>query len=147
MDVRTIDSTQTHDLRWRVLWPHKSSVHDCFIDIDNEPDAFHLAVFDDDRIVAVGSFFKAETPKLKGEKLYRLRAMASDPEYRGKGCGKMLLESAFEILKARDCSALWCDARVVAFGFYRSLGFHFLEETYMIPIIGEHYFMWKPLAL
>ncbi|MEZ4799287.1 MAG: GNAT family N-acetyltransferase [Flavobacteriales bacterium] len=145
MDVRIINPSQTYDLRWRVLWPHKNVLNECFIDIDNEPGAFHLAVFDDKRIVSIGSFFRADSPKLEGENLYRLRAMATDPEYRGKGCGKLLLENAFDILKEKKCTSLWCDARVVAFGFYRSLGFKYLEEAYMIPIIGEHYFMWKPL--
>jgi len=147
MDVRIISSLQTRDLRFRVLWPHKESIDHCFIDIDDREDAFHLATFDGDRIVSVGSFFQMPTDKIDSRSFYRLRAMATDPEYRGKGTGRLLIEKAKQILQEKNIDILWCDARVVATGFYSSLGFQMLPEPYEIPIIGTHYFMWLPLDI
>jgi GNAT superfamily N-acetyltransferase len=145
MDVRIIPSIQTRDLRYRVLWPHKASIDECFIDIDDREDAFHLATFDGDRIVSVGSFFQMTSDKIESQKPYRLRAMATDPDYRGKGTGRLLIEKAKEILSEKEVDILWCDARIVATGFYSSLGFQMLPEPYEIPIIGTHYFMWLKL--
>ena len=147
MDVRVIRSMQTRDLRHRVLWPHKESVDQCFIDIDDREDAFHLATFDGDRIVSVGSFFQMTTDKIDAKNPYRLRAMATDPEYRGKGTGRLLIEKAKQILQEKKVDILWCDARLVATGFYNSLRFEMLPEPYEIPIIGTHYFMWLNLEM
>lgn len=141
--VKIIDPLLTRSLRHRVLWPHLATVEECVIDIDNREDAFHVGTFDGDRLVAIGSFFETKSPKLTANHQYRLRAMASDPEYRGKGCGRLVVEEGLKILREKGIALLWCDARLIAVPFYQSLQFEALEEVYEIPKIGPHRFMWK----
>jgi ribosomal protein S18 acetylase RimI-like enzyme len=145
MEVRQITAEETRDLRFRVLWPHLESVDKCVIDIDHRSDALHLGTFDGNRLVAIGSLFEFETPKISHLKKYRLRAMATDPEYRGKGTGEMLIRKAIEILRSKNYDVLWCDARLKAVGFYEKIGFQALDEIYEVPIIGPHKFMFFEL--
>jgi predicted GNAT family N-acyltransferase len=142
MHVREIQAEETRDLRHRVLWPHIPSVHDCNIDIDQAPGAIHLGVFFDDKLISIGSLFRQHSEKIKHVSQYRLRAMATDPEYRLHNAGKALILYAIELLKAKQVDALWCDARIGAVGFYSSLGFQLMPEIYEVKNIGPHQFMW-----
>ncbi|MBL0315257.1 MAG: GNAT family N-acetyltransferase [Flavobacteriales bacterium] len=145
MEVRQITPTDTHRLRHLVLWPHIDQENKCVIDIDNRSDAIHLGTFSENKLVAIGSFFQMNSPKLSEQNQYRLRAMASAPVARGTGAGKLLVAKGIQILKEKKISVLWCDARLNATGFYSALGFHKLEEIYEVPLIGPHQFMWIEL--
>ena len=79
-------------------------------------------------------------------KAYRLRGMATHPNFRRKGLGKDLMQSAFTHLLQQQADLLWCKARLVAIPFYRSLGFQIIGEQYDIEGIGPHYTMYKLLA-
>jgi GNAT superfamily N-acetyltransferase len=145
MIARQIEAYHTKPLRHLVLWPHIAKEEDCIIDIDQREDAIHLGTWDGDRLVSIGSLFKMKSPKLENQNQYRLRAMATHPDYRGKNAGKVLIEKACEILKEKGAEVLWCDAREAAIGFYSALGFQLLDELYEVPCIGPHKFMWKVL--
>jgi predicted GNAT family N-acyltransferase len=145
-EVKQIHPHLARPLRHRVLWPHIALEEECNIDIDLREDAIHLASFDGDRIVSVGSLFQMDSPKINFSKQYRLRAMATDPDYRGQRAGKVLVEKAMDILREKGADVLWCDAREIAVGFYESLGFIKLPEKYDIPKIGPHYFMYKIIS-
>ncbi|MDZ4750072.1 MAG: GNAT family N-acetyltransferase [Flavobacteriales bacterium] len=144
MEVRNIDPKLSRELRHRVLWPHKT-FETSVIDFDYRSDAFHLGTFDGEKLVAIGSFFETASPKINFEKQYRLRAMATDPDFRGRRTGQMLVQRGIEILKDKACDVLWCDARVVAVGFYEKIGFQLIDEIYDVPIIGPHKFMYFQL--
>ena len=142
MKIERVPSIKTRPLRHEVLWPHRESVDVCFIDIDDRPDAIHLAAYHNDVIVGVCSLFEMHSPKLTDNKQYRLRAMATHPSVRGKGAGRMLVEQALSIVESSGYDVLWCDAREVALGFYEQLGFERIDEWYDIPNIGKHQFMY-----
>lgn len=142
MEVRVIDHAQTHNLRHRVLWPHIQKTEDCVIDIDQRVDAIHLGVYSGGRLISIGSLFEMQSPKIQYSRQYRLRAMATDPEFRHLHSGKMLVEEAIQKLRAMGVEVLWCDARLNAVGFYTKLGFEMLPEVYEVKNIGPHHFMW-----
>lgn len=144
-EVKQIDAAQTHYLRHQVLWPHILKEEDCVIDMDHREDAIHLGCFYGEEIVSIGSLFQVGSSKIQAEYPYRLRAMATDPHWRGKNAGKELILFAFDLLRKKKVDVLWCDARKVAVGFYTTLGFEILLEEYEVPRIGPHYFMWKKL--
>jgi len=143
--VKSIHPLATRPLRHKVLWPHISLEEDCNIDIDQREDGIHLGSFYEDKIISVASFFKMHSDKIDFSHQYRLRAMATDPDYRKLGSGRELLTSAFEILRKKEADVLWCNAREVALGFYSSLGFEVIDEWYDIPVIGPHKFMYYSL--
>jgi GNAT superfamily N-acetyltransferase len=143
--VRCISSAETQSLRHRVLWPHLSSPEVCVIDVDNREDAFHVGVLDGERLISIGSFFAMTSPRIEILPQYRLRAMATDPEYRRMHAGDGLIEFGLERLREKGIRVLWCDARLVAVPFYESLGFSKQPDVYEVPLIGPHHFMWKEL--
>ena len=145
LTARLIQAKETQSLRHRVLWPHLPSRDVCFIDIDYRKDAFHVGVFSDEILISIGSFFCLSSPRLQHASQYRLRAMATDPNYRRLHAGQRLLAFACEELKKQDVDVLWCDARLIAVPFYESIGFSKFNDLYEIPLIGPHHFMWKEL--
>ena len=143
LSVRRISAAETRQLRHRVLWPHLSSPEVCVIDIDEREDAFHVGVFADERLISIGSFFAMESPRLAIQPQYRLRAMATDAEFRRLHAGDTLIQFALQELGLRGVVVLWCDARLVAVPFYEQLGFKKFDDVYEVPLIGPHHFMWK----
>lgn len=145
MNIRTLAPEETYALRHLVLWPHKATAADCTIDIDHRADAMHWGVCMADAVVAIGSFFETPSTKLNAKHVYRLRAMAVHPDYRGQQLGQQLIHAAIENLRARNIELLWCDARLRAVPFYARMGFQSLPEIYEINPIGPHQFMWLNL--
>ncbi len=145
MKVKRIQASETRALRHLVLWPHLTHEQDCTIDIDDRADAMHYGVVFEHEIVAIGSFFQMNTPKLEANFPYRLRAMAVHPAHRGRHVGQALIHQAIADLKQQNVDVLWCDARIGAVPFYGSLGFELHPEVYQIPLIGAHQFMWLSL--
>ncbi|MDP4953397.1 MAG: GNAT family N-acetyltransferase [Flavobacteriales bacterium] len=142
MIVKQIRSEETRAVRHRVLWPHIEQEKDCVIDIDEREDAIHLGAYLDQKLVAVCSLFEMHSSKIEDKKQYRLRAMASLPEVRGSGAGKMIVQEALRLVESKGMDVLWCDARKVALGFYEKLGFERIDEWYEVPKIGPHQFMY-----
>ena len=145
MKTRNLSPEETYVLRNKVLWPHKKSLAECVMDIDDLETTFHVGVEKEGEIVAIGTFIKQNNPNFDTENQYRLRAMATAPEVRGQGAGRMLINDALEQLKTKNISLLWCDARLVAVAFYKKMGFKIKGKQYEIPIIGPHYLMYKEL--
>ena len=74
--------------------------------------------------------------------------MATDENYRKIGAGKKLFLKGVEILKNNNTELLWCDARMIAIPFYKSMNMKSLPETYNIPHVGAHktmYIYLKPV--
>ena len=69
--------------------------------------------------------------------------MATLAKSQKQGTAKALLDFAFERLQNQNQEILWCDARLMAIGFYEKMGFTKQGEMYEIPLIGPHYLMWK----
>ena len=142
MIVKIISSEQTYDLRHSVLWPHKKK-ENCFIDIDNI--GTHFGCFINKELVSVGSFFVLSNDNISSDlKQFRLRAMATNPTFKGLGAGSALLNFASKHLH-HFCEAevIWCDAREIAVDFYKKNNFNVIKGPYNIPIIGKHYLMFK----
>ena len=142
--VKEIKPKDCYFIRHQVLWQHKS-FDDCGIDIDDQAGAFHLGAYKGDELICVASFFKQSQAKFSEQHQYRLRAMATLSSAQNTGAARALLNTAFKILKDKDQDLLWCEARIIATGFYEKLGFEKLGDSYSIPIIRLHYLMYKTL--
>jgi len=160
MLIKEIPVSETYELRHAVLRPGfpRNTVH---YEQDRLEGAFHLGVFEGDILICIGSFYKmahmdpsvaakiqthfTEFDPFQTDKIYQLRGMATLSEYRSKGAGSLLLTSAKNILKAKGVSLLWCNAREIAFPFYRNLGFIEVGDffnSYTIP----HKVMFKRIS-
>ncbi len=141
-NTRFIEPALTRDLRSIVLRPGRP-IEECTYPEDAAPGAFHLGSFSGDRIVGIASFSREH---IEGtHNAYRLRGMAVDPAFQGKGIGTHIMAFAFEHLLLLGCDVLWCNARTSAAGFYAALGFEIFSEEFDIPGVGPHYKMKRHL--
>lgn len=135
--VRYIRPQETLTLRSRVLRGGKP--HDQCIFPSDEL-GFHLGNFIDEKLVCIATFVPEDYAE-KGSGGYRLRGMATDPVFVGRGLGKATIKFAMDELIAANASYIWCSARHGAVGFYQGLGFEIISEQFEIPEIGLHYDM------
>jgi predicted GNAT family N-acyltransferase len=143
--IQLVSKEQTWDLRSRVLRPGMPLEKSQFGG-DLSPQSFHVAAVDDDgKVLACGTFHEEIFPDFPEKKAYRLRGMATDPDYRGLGFGKRIMLFAERELHKRQCEVLWFNARESAFTFYAQFGFVFTGEMFDLPGIGPHKVMYKTL--
>lgn len=149
--IAFISAEDTHPVRFKVLWPHKSGPEKCIIDNDYDAGARHIGAFNADReLTGVCSLFDQRSehnPQALplNDRVYRLRVMGTIPEVRGEGSGAQIIEFASQWCQAQGVKWLWCDAREVAFGFYQKMHFEFFSEAYEVPEIGMHRMMARKL--
>ena len=112
---------------------------------DYEESTFHMACIVDEKIVTCASYYPEKSIKIKSKRAYRLRGMATDSNFQRKGYASDLMQESFKELKKRDCDMVWCNARLGAVDFYKSVGFTIIGEIFDIAEIGPHYYMYKEI--
>lgn len=145
MQVCLVSASELYTLRNLVLRPGKP-LHTTFYDKDHDVSTFHLAISIESKVQCIATFYPEKLEGVYSRKAYRLRGMATHPNFRRKGLGKDLMQSAFSLLLQQQSDLLWCKARLVAIPFYRSLGFQIIGEQFDIEGIGPHYTMYKLLT-
>lgn len=144
MKVGVVDGASTRQLRRAVLRPHLGP--DDPLPGDELPNATHVAAVDDDaRVIATCFGYREPCPWRPGERAWRLRQMATDPQHRGEGWGAAITTELARLATADEATVLWCHARRYAVPFYEHCGFRphgpdFIEND--IP----HVAMWRPLG-
>ena len=144
MHVRFIKASETYPLRLLVLRTGGTE-EDVHFANDRLEGAFHLGVHIGEHRIGVGSFYPEKHEDLRGWKQYRLRGMATHPDFQGQGAGARLMQFALTHLKAQHADLVWCNARVNAVAFYERAGFTTVGERFEIPGIGGHFVMYKRL--
>jgi hypothetical protein len=144
LQVEIISAAEARPLRHQVLRPHQE-FKTILYPQDQWPTTFHIGARLDGKIVCVATFHEEAFAELPAQLPYRLRGMATDTSFHGKGIGRMVLEKGIQELKSRHCDLLWCNAREVAFQFYEKLGLLYLGPMFDIPDIGPHKVMYKYL--
>ena len=145
MEIREIASQQTHALRSQVLRPGKP-LSECVFEGDDAVTTRHFAAVDQtENIVGIVSVYLNDNPLLKQSNSYQIRAMATAPDYRGRGVGSALLTAAERYAKSQGATLIWANARSTAIGFYRRSAYTLASEEFMISGIGPHYLVSKPL--
>jgi len=121
------------DLRARVLRPGQPLERSHFAG-DDAPGAVHLGAFDGNsgRLIGIATVTQ--------ENGLRLRGMAVEEEWRGRGVGAVLVRRVCVVAAAQN-APLWCNARAVAVGFYVKLGWVVDGERFDLPDIGPHFRM------
>ena len=142
MDIKVVSAKDIRPLRNLVLRPNLP-IETTYYDLDNDIETFHLASIMDNTIISIGTFYPENDIELQTKNGYRLRGMATHPKFRRKSAATKLMKESFVLLKKKKCDILWCNARLVAVEFYKSLGFKITRKIFDIPSIGPHYKMYK----
>ncbi|MFK5879429.1 MAG: GNAT family N-acetyltransferase [Flavobacteriaceae bacterium] len=114
------------------------------MDGDFDESTIHLGVFVDGVLACVATFMQHDSLYFSGFQ-YRLRGMATHIAYQHKGLGKIILEWAEQLLTQKNVDILWCNARVVALGFYKKSGYQIIGTEFVVHLIGPHFVMFKNL--
>ncbi len=141
--IKQITAEETWPVRHPVLRKGRP-LKDVYMEADEKESTFHVGIFHKEAIIGVASFMDDSKPIFKGIQ-YRLRGMAVLPEYRRRGIAELLLKKGEKILKERNCTLLWFNARIIAVSFYKNMGYETIGPEFDIPLIGPHYLMKKEL--
>jgi len=144
MNVLQISAQDTYPIRAQILRPGRP-IEDCIFRGDDDEQTFHLGAFVAGKLVSVASFYFEKHQMLDDTYQFRLRGMATIPEFQGQGLSSSLLKTAFPLIKKNFCTLLWCNARESALGFYRKVGFEQVGGVFDIPEIGPHRLMFIKL--
>lgn len=144
MIIEVIEKEAVYSLRHKILRPHRP-YQEIQYETDLEKTSFHLGAYISSELVSVASFNKESFELIKSTKQYRLRAMATDIDYRKQGIGRALVDYASHILKEKDIEVLWCKGRVEVQAYYEKLGFKPIGEIFDYPHLGPHIHMYKKL--
>ena len=135
MDIKVVVAKDIRPLRNLVLRPNLP-IETTYYDLDNDIETFHLASIMDNTIISIGTFYPENDIELQTKNGYRLRGMATHPKFRRKSAATKLMKESFVLLKEKKCDILWCNARLVAVEFYKSLGFKITGKIFDIPSVS-----------
>lgn len=144
IEVKQIHTDETYKLRHAILRPHQS-LEDCKYPSDTEENSFHLGACMQDEIISIASFSNEQHPSFAEHYQYRLRGMATHPNFRKQHAGSSLIHHAKLILAERSAQLLWCNARTDVEDYYKRLGFKVYGDVFDIPSIGSHKLMYNEL--
>ncbi len=144
MRIKRVGAEQIRELRHKTLRQGKPFSTTSYLR-DNEKETFHLACFVKNEIVSCATFYPEKLEKTKARKAFRLRGMATKENYRKRGCGKEIMKKAFTEIREKGGDLIWCNARLVAVGFYKKLGMQTTGEMFDISDIGPHYLMYRSI--
>jgi predicted GNAT family N-acyltransferase len=150
LSVRSISARETLELRQEVLRPDHPLLDSNFVG-DDLPDAGHFGVYEEGKLLAVGTIVPEICNDPNGDEsmsqtgAWRLRGMATAPQSRGLGCGALIVQACVEHATRRGGRVVWCNARTGALDFYLRHGFIKMSGEYIMPGIGPHFLMKRPL--
>ena len=142
--VKKVDAEKVRPLRHSELRKEQDFSTTSYLK-DCEENTFHMACIVEKKVVTCATFYPEKSTKIKSEDAYRLRGMATNSKFQRKGYATDLMNESFKELKNRDCDMLWCNARLVAVDFYKSVGLKIIGEIFNIEGIGPHYYMYKEI--
>lgn len=144
IEIINIDAEKIRPLRHSELRKGKDFCLTSYLK-DHEKETFHMACIVEDKVVSCATFYPETSKNVQSDNAYRLRGMATDSNFQRKGYASELMNKSFVQLKKKACDMLWCNARLVAVDFYKSVGFKIAGELFNIEGIGPHYYMYKEI--
>lgn len=143
--IKQISSRQTFEVRQPVLRPGKP-VESCIFDGDDLSTTAHFGLYDNDTLVGVVSVFKSKSHLFDEENQFQLRGMAVLDSHQKQGIGEKLVHKVEEYISKKGGKLTWFNAREVAVGFYKRMGYNTTGDPFDIGDIGTHYVMFKNLS-
>ncbi len=143
--VVRITAADTWPLRLAILRPGQPPERVVY-PADEDASTVHVGVrVTAGEFVSVASLYSEPVSERAGELAgragVRIRGMATLPEHRGRGFGRMLVEYGLAEMQVEADAVVWCNARTSAAGYYERLGFAKASEVFDLPAIGPHVVM------
>lgn len=107
-------------------------------ELKKDENDIHFGLFVGDKIVACLTLTDS------GDKRMKMRQVATDSGFQGKGYGRKLADEAERFAKAEGFKTMYCNARKVAVPFYAKLGYKIVSDEF-IEVGIPHFTMEKKL--
>ena len=133
--IHAVSAEHVLPLRRSILLDNQAD--SCRFRGDDEPTTLHLAVYEDERIIAIATVCREALPGSHSDTAWRLRGVAVEPLVRGYGFGRTLIKLCFEHARRHGGRLAWCTARESARGFYEALGFASSSPPFKLPSRGD----------
>ena len=144
MTIKQVNVEIIRPLRNLVLRPGQP-IESTDYNRDKEFQTLHYANIINQKVCSISTFYPEPILAIEASVAYRLRGMATHPNYRRQGLARAMMHQAMVDIQKLGCDLIWCKARLVAIDFYESLGFMKTGQIYEIEGIGPHYTMYKYL--
>ncbi|MDW7662177.1 MAG: GNAT family N-acetyltransferase [Bacillota bacterium] len=140
--IKEVDLNDIIDFRHEILRPYQS-IEDCIYDTDKHMETFHVGAYHGEELVSIASFNRECTDFFCEADQFRLRAMATKPDFRKQGAGRLIVQFAEKKLILKGCGLLWCKGRTSVIEYYNKLGFEPFGDVFDYPPIGPHIILFK----
>ncbi|NIA71744.1 GNAT family N-acetyltransferase [Pelagibius litoralis] len=150
--IELVDLDATFELRRAVLRPWLTP-EESRASWEGFDEHFQIGALLDGRVVGTAGFVTEAQPDYDGKAFtgpqWRLRGMASDPDFQGRSLGGKVLVFGIEELARRiaargqESAILWCNGRTPAQRFYERHGFQPIGDVFETPGTGPHYVFWR----
>ena len=114
ISIEQIAPENTWRLRRDVLYPDKKVFE---MEMDEDTGGTHFGAFNEVKLVGVVSLFQDAAD-------FQFRKLAVELSLQKTGVGSSLLKYITEYAQENGGSRIWCNARVIATGFYLKAGFN-----------------------
>ncbi len=145
-EVRPIPVDATYAIRRQVLWPNDPPETIQRLG-DEAAGTRHVGGFWEGQLVSIATVILDAPPDQYQPTAWRLRAVATLPEFQGRGIGKVVILHCIGYASGQGGTLLWCNARPNAVGFYERLGFQIEGDLQAGLGHGPRYYMWRSLPL
>tara|TARA_R110000850_G_scaffold16697_3_gene51792 strand:+ start:20029 stop:20964 length:936 start_codon:yes stop_codon:yes gene_type:complete len=141
IEIKVIDTEETIAIRQQVL-REGSPREECYFPGDNLSTTVHYGIYEENKLAGIATFLEQNHPDFEGAHL-QLRGMAILDQFKGKGYGKLLVETGEQLAQTKQKQYIWCNARIIAKPFYEKLGYKTFGDSFEISKVGTHFVMYK----
>jgi GNAT superfamily N-acetyltransferase len=141
--IQPISAEIARHLRRKILRPNLP-YETCIYPGDNAENTFHAGAFLNSVLVGVCTVLQEAQTGVSDCGAWRLRGVAVDPQQRGKGIGRALIESCIIHAEAYGSTYVWANGRSTALPVYTALGFSVVGDEYVTDT-GPHYVVQRVL--
>jgi GNAT superfamily N-acetyltransferase len=144
--VRRARVDEIFPLRHAVLRPGRPVSYSVY---SEDADAVHIGAWDEGALVGCATVFPDSWPGPPAEpSAWRLRGMAVDPDWQGKGVGRQVLAGAVQAAREAGAPMLWANGRTSALAFYQRHGWviagpEFIAADTALPLFPITLDLWE----
>lgn len=142
--IKLITATETYPVRQEIL-RKGLPLESCIFLNDDAESTFHLGCFINEKLIGVISLFSTNNENFDINNQYQIRGMAVLEKYQKKGIGKALVIKAETLVKNKNTTFIWFNAREKAVSFYEKLNYKTFGTRFDISGVGFHFVMYKQL--
>ena len=143
--IKAISAAEARPHRLTILRPGQEIQTVTYANDESE-DSGHFAIVCGGEVAAVGSVLRDSLPSDDKPRAWRLRGMATYPNFQRQGFASVLVQTCIEHAAKQGAEVIWCNARSHVTELYEKFGFSKHGEEFEIPEAGLHYMMVKSLT-